>query len=134
MTTPLEKAIVRIINAARDSVGTGFVFTDDGLIATCAHIIESVGAEPGASVTIIFHATNETRQATVDPAWWRASDAEDVAILRLNGELPATVKPVPLGSSAGVANHTFETLGFARANATRRYSGERHSPGQNHAE
>ncbi|MBE7557284.1 MAG: trypsin-like peptidase domain-containing protein [Anaerolineales bacterium] len=118
MAFKLETAIVRIVAPNGGTVGTGFVLTDDGLIATCAHVIADVGIGPGETVNFVFPCTGEEGQAVVEVDWWREPEAEDVAILRLIGELPEPVKPLPLGASAGAANHSFETIGFPPTNST----------------
>ncbi|MBE7557287.1 MAG: serine protease [Anaerolineales bacterium] len=114
----LTTSIVRIIKIAGDTIGAGFILTDDGLIATCAHVVANAGVRPGETVKIVFHYTGEERQAVVEAEWWRKPEAEDVAILRLIGELPEPVKPLPLGTSAGAASHPFETMGFPPTNPT----------------
>ncbi len=109
-------AIVRILDQYGDTTGTGFVLTDDGLIATCAHVVASAGTGPSDTVRLVFHHTDDEASATVEPDGWRDPEAEDIAILRLDGSLPEGVKPVPLGSAAETANHSFETFGFPDAN------------------
>lgn len=118
MSIDLTKGIVCIINSAGEILGAGFALTDDGLIATCAHVIADAGVGPGETINFVFHCTGEERQAVVEADWWREPDAEDVAILRLIGELSEQVNPLPLGASAGVANHPFETMGFPTPNPT----------------
>ena len=115
MSTDLTAGIVRVLNSKGVTAGTGFVVTDDGHIATCAHVVEGAGAEPGDTLRIVFHATGEEAKAETGLDWWRVPDAEDVAILRLAGTLPDGVKPLPLGSSAGVEGHTLTTFGFPDA-------------------
>jgi len=60
------------------TVGTGFVLTSNGLIATCAHVVRTAGAGPGDTMRVVLYATGEERQARVDPEWWRTSGVEDV--------------------------------------------------------
>ena len=115
MPGDLSKGIVRILDSDGDTAGTGFVVTDDGLIATCAHVVQGAGAEPGDTVRVAFHATGEEREAQVEPAWWRDPDAEDVATLRLDRPLPEGVTSLSLGSSAGVEGHILTTFGFPDA-------------------
>jgi len=115
MTEGLTAGIVRILDSEGKTAGTGFVITDDGLIATCAHVVQGAGAGPGDTVRVVFHATGEEHEAKVEPAWWRAPNAEDVAILRLDGPVPEGVIPLSLGSSAGVEGHTLTTFGFPDA-------------------
>ena len=50
--------IVRILDEQGQTVGTGFILTDDGLIATCAHVIESAGAKPDENVQLVFYVTS----------------------------------------------------------------------------
>lgn len=115
----LTVGIVRILDPSGATTGTGFVVTDDDLVATCAHVVEAAGAGPGDSVDIIFHSTGEVRQAKVETAWWCASDAEDVAILCIDGLPPEGVKPLLLGSSGGTSGG----LGFPRCQSGRGHMG-----------
>jgi hypothetical protein len=104
--------IVRILHAAGDTVGTGFVVSADGLVATCAHVVRDAGAGPGDTIGLVFHATSDEGQATVEPAWWTEPDAEDVAILRVEGALPEGIAVARLGRSAGAEDQTLDTYGF----------------------
>jgi len=112
MTIDLKPSIVRVVGPDGTTVGTGFVVTDDGLVATCAHVVEAAGAGPGDTVRVVFHATGEEREALVEPDWWRDPDAEDVAILRLEGPLPEEATPLDLGAAEGSANHPFRAFGY----------------------
>jgi S1-C subfamily serine protease len=115
MNADLKAGIVRVIGPDGETAGTCFLVTDDGLIATCAHVVENAGARPGDTVRVAFHATGEEREAQVEPAWWRGPDAEDVAVLRLDGPLPERAMSLSLGSSAGVGGHVLSTFGFPDA-------------------
>lgn len=115
----LTAGIVRILNPYGTTAGTGFV-ADDGLIATCSHVVQSQESrwrgEPRPDyVDLVFRATGDRRRAMVEPEWWRVADAEDVAILRLKGPLPEGVTPLLLGSSGGTSGHPFKTFGFPAA-------------------
>ncbi len=116
MSSDLINGIVRILHLSGASAGTGFLVSADGLIVTCAHVVES--AQSGNEVAIIFHCTGEKRTARVVPESWRGPDAEDVAFLRVQGPLPDTAKPLPIGSSQGTTGHEFKTLGFPEAKST----------------
>lgn len=108
----LRASVVSILKADRTIIGTGFVVSDDGLIATCAHVVRYAGAEPGDTVDLIFHATGERRVARADLEYWRDPSAQDVAFLRLEGSLPSKTHPVMLGGSAEAYDHRFSTFGF----------------------
>ncbi|MBE7557289.1 MAG: serine protease [Anaerolineales bacterium] len=105
-------SIVRILNTSGQSVGTGFVLTDEGLIATCAHVIETAGGAPGDTLEIVFHHRGEEAIAIVDPDSWCDPQAEDVAILHLKAPLPKGIAPLPLRNSTGATGQTFHTFGF----------------------
>ena len=104
--------IVRILHPNSQTSGTGFVVSSDGLISTCAHVIMALGVGPGDVIDLVLHATREQRQAIVEREYWRDSDAEDIAFLRLQGTLPKEVVPLPLGHSAHADDHSFSTYGF----------------------
>ncbi len=115
MVNELTAGLVRILDSTGATVGTGFVVTDEGLIATCAHLVQGAGAGSGDTVRIAFHATGEEHEAQVELAWWRSPDSEDVAILRLDVPLPEGVTPLLLGNSADVVGHALTTFGFPAA-------------------
>lgn len=116
MKVDLQAGIVRILNQDGTTAGTGFLVTGDGLMATCAHVVEAAGASPGDALRIVFHAIGEEHAATVEPAYWRASTAEDVAILRLEGSLPEGIAPLPLGGSTRAKiGDVLSTFGFPDA-------------------
>jgi hypothetical protein len=63
MTIDLKAGIVRVLRPNGETSGTGFVVIDDGLIVTCAHVVEAAGVGSGDSVHIVFHAIGEERGA-----------------------------------------------------------------------
>jgi WD40 repeat protein len=113
----LKAGTVRVIRSDSETAGAGFVVSENGLIATCSHVIQPEASQKTVEprpekVHVIFCATGEQMAARVLPEFWRPADREDVAILQLEGELPTFVKPLPIGSSAGSGNHAFQTFGF----------------------
>jgi hypothetical protein len=113
MAFDLSSGVVGVLKPDRTTVaGTGFVVASDGLIATCAHVVQYAGAGPGDTVDLIFHATSERRVAKVVPEYWRAPDAWDVAVLRLEGSVPDGAYSLLLGEAAEAYQHHFSTYGF----------------------
>jgi WD40 repeat protein len=106
----LITSVIRVLNTTDQTLGTGFIITDDGFIATCAHVV-TAGKGPVDSVHIAFHATGETTVAHVETL----RETEDVAILRLNTPLPEDVCPLQLGASHDTKHRTFDTFGFPAA-------------------
>ena len=119
MNTDFKFGVVRIIDDKRNTVGSGFVVTADGLIVTCAHVIEL--ARSNNYVQLFFYdphsakETQEVRIARIEPDYWRDAAAEDVAFLHLEEPLPKAVVPLPLGSSFNTQGQTFRSFGFPEA-------------------
>ncbi len=119
MNTDFKAGVVRIIDAGGKTAGTGFVVTSDGLIVTCAHVIDVARSDD--SIHLIFYDPSsakekrEVRVARVEPDYWRDAAAEDVAFLRLEGPLPKEAVPLPLGSSFNTQGQTFRSFGFPEA-------------------
>ena len=115
MNIDLLHGIVRILRPDGTTSGTGFLVTRDGLIVTCTHVIpvQGDGKPKQDKISLIFQETGEKREATVEI--WRVQDEEDVAVLRLEGDLPVGVQILPLGSSGGTSGHRFKTYGFPDA-------------------
>ena len=109
----LTRGIVCILCNYKRPAGTGFVVSTatEILIVTCAHVL---GEPRPEQVTIVFQATGERREAKVIDQWWRSQVAEDVAILRIVGDLPQQVQPFLLGTAAGTRGHIIHTFGFPK--------------------
>ena len=116
MAIDLKAGIVRILNPDGSTAGTGFVLSDEGLVATCAHVVQDSSGGPPDSVALLLHATGDEAQATVEPDGWRPADAEDVAILRLTEGLLEGIEPLQVARSNWSKGHRFETFGFPPAN------------------
>jgi len=115
MDIGLKRAVVRITNSDCPEFGTGFVASEDGLIATCAHVVRDIGAEPNDKIEVFFHVAGQRRYAHVVPEYWRDPNAEDISILHLEGDLPEGIQPLPLGRSMGTTVHPFQTYGFSES-------------------
>ena len=86
MSVDLKASIVRVARPDGTTVGTGFVVAGNGLIATCAHVVEAAVDGPEDSVRMVFHATGEEHEAQVEPDWWRAPDVVSALLNALNHE------------------------------------------------
>ena len=117
MNDHLLNGIVAILTAKGVVAGTGFVVGPKRLIVTCAHVIEAArqASEQDAPV-LRFHASTGGKkfQFQLVEQYWRASNAEDVAILQIREELPEEVQPLVLGSSNGKSGHEFKAFGFPK--------------------
>ena len=115
MFTDLRTGVVRILKANGRTAGTGFVITDDGLLATCSHVVSLASEGGDGSLDILFHETKEKRRARVQEEL--SSPSEDVAILRVEGPLPLGARPLPIAPSLGSRNLPFSTFGFPEPKA-----------------
>jgi hypothetical protein len=96
-----DACIVRITDAQGKTKGTGFLVSTDGLITTCIHVVE--GTEP----CVAFPGGGPR------PAQVIATDqVHDVAILRIEGELPHEAEPVRLGHSTHAYDRGFRSRGY----------------------
>jgi hypothetical protein len=112
MNIDLTAGIVRIIRPDGETAGTGFLVTDNGLIATCAHVVEAAGAGPGERVRLAFQSGESPVEAEVLTDGWYPD--QDVAFLRLATPLSDGVTLVTLGASIGTSGHTFRAFGYPR--------------------
>jgi hypothetical protein len=70
----LTEGIVHILDSTGDTAGPGSVLTEDGLMATCAHVVESAGAGSDDTVRLVFHHTGDEATTAVEPDGWRESE------------------------------------------------------------
>jgi hypothetical protein len=115
-----QQAIVKILAPDGSTAGTGFVVSAQGLLVTCAHVIQGEAAQRRGdplpeSAAIQFYATGDPGRAARLAEYWRGLP-QDVAFLQMQGELPAGVEPLPLGAWSGAAESAWQSFGFPPAN------------------
>lgn len=93
-------------------VGAGFL-VGEGVVVTCAHVVEAAGGAPGAMVELRFPQVSGMPMTvgTVLVRSWRGPDAEDVAFVRVRN-MPKSANPVTLRSAAGCRGHRVSSFGF----------------------
>ncbi|MFB7243623.1 trypsin-like peptidase domain-containing protein [Streptomyces populi] len=108
----LVAAVAQIIGPDGAVAGTGFMVAD-GVVVTCAHVVEAAGSGPGEGVLLSFpHVRGADRvEGWVPGELWRSPEAEDVAFVRLNGT-PAGARTMPLGSAEGCRGRQIRSFGF----------------------
>jgi len=70
MSVDLKASIVRITRPGGGTAGTGFVVTDEGLIATCAHVVQAEddrkhGSPRPEYVDVVIRSASDRRRANV---------------------------------------------------------------------
>ncbi|MGW3653248.1 nSTAND1 domain-containing NTPase [Streptomyces sp. NPDC000878] len=110
----LLAAVARVLGPDGSVAGVGFLVAE-GVVATCAHVVEAAGGGPGKDVLLSFpHVANADRVAGQVPGeLWRAAEGEgeDVAFIRLTGT-PAGMRSLPLASAKGCRGHHVCSYGF----------------------
>ncbi|WP_159100461.1 nSTAND1 domain-containing NTPase [Streptomyces lunaelactis] len=105
-------AVFQVLAADGGVTGAGFL-TDEGTGFTCAHVVRRAGGSPGDRVEVVFpHLPDAPRvMADVVAEGWRAPEADDVAVLRLEA-VPAGARGMAVGVSAGCRGHRVFSFGF----------------------
>ncbi|WP_189192691.1 nSTAND1 domain-containing NTPase [Streptomyces albiflavescens] len=108
----LAAAVAQVLGPGGKVAGAGFLVTE-GVLVTCAHVIEDAGGGPGSRVHVAFpHVEGAPRaEGVVSEDLWRAPEREDVAVVRLSG-MSAGRRVLPLGSAAGCRGHQVRSFGF----------------------
>jgi tetratricopeptide (TPR) repeat protein len=113
----LKAGIVRILDQNNATVGTGFLVTDDGLVATCAHVVEAtLGLPEGklripqGEVELDFPLLAPGRILTGRVTHWQPE--RDFAGLYLVDTPPNDAQPVLLITTDDLWGHAFRAFGF----------------------
>ncbi|MFH8799416.1 trypsin-like peptidase domain-containing protein [Streptomyces sp. NPDC017936] len=109
----LPPAVARILGPDGAVAGAGFLVAE-GILVTCAHVVEAAGGGPGRTVLLSFsHAGGADRtEGRVPAELWRAVEDEDVAFVRVDGGTPVGAGVLPLGSAEGCRGHQVRSYGF----------------------
>lgn len=110
MRVDLQDGTVRILKPDGSTAGTGFVVKNNGLIATCVHVVQAAGAMPNGQVSLTFHRDDTPLKAKVVPGGWHPSD--DIAFLKLAEPESRGLAAVTLGSACGSNGHRYQALGY----------------------
>lgn len=81
-------------------------------IVTCAHVVSFAHENSSNNITL-QSANGEYYQAQVVADFWRAENAEDVAVLQL-AQPTKSIEPLLLGASVDTNGHRFSSFGFPR--------------------
>ncbi|MGW5861664.1 nSTAND1 domain-containing NTPase [Streptomyces sp. NPDC055239] len=108
----LPSTVVQVLSSQGGVAGAGFLASQD-VVITCAHVVALAGHGPEAVVSLRFSSAPGTPEIRgwIDPNAWRSSEAEDVAVIRLDAT-PAGAEPLPLGSAVGCRGHGVRSFGF----------------------
>ncbi|MET9897063.1 trypsin-like peptidase domain-containing protein [Streptomyces sp. NPDC006446] len=112
IASDMVAAVARIIGPDGAVAGTGFLVAD-GVVVTCAHVVEAAGGGPGEDILLSFpHVQGADRvEGRVARELWRSAEDEDVAFIRLSGSW-AGIRTMPLGSAEGCRGHQVRSFGF----------------------
>jgi len=121
------RAVARLMQADGQAVGAGFLIAPS-YVMTCAHVVlQALGHEdfespehqkpPAEPVRLDFPLASLGSQPILARVveWWPYSDnRDDIAVLKLETELPVGLRPIPFKSIEfdGCRGHAFKVYGF----------------------
>ncbi|MFR9728327.1 trypsin-like peptidase domain-containing protein [Saccharopolyspora sp. MS10] len=112
-TGVLDAAVLRVFDAAGRAVGLGFLVAD-GLALTCAHVVPGGGVVPlGRAVEVDLPLLRPDARVAARVELWVPAQvaAGDVAVLRIEGELPGA-RPVRLIDADELREHPARIFGL----------------------
>ncbi|MFE2601029.1 trypsin-like peptidase domain-containing protein [Streptomyces sp. NPDC059396] len=108
----MTAAVAQILSGDGEVAGAGFLIAGD-LVVTCAHVVRAASHGPGDRVRLAFpnagHSPRLTGVVLTEP--WRTPEAEDIAVLRLDGT-PTGLDPLLLGSAEHCRGHRVRAFGY----------------------
>jgi tetratricopeptide (TPR) repeat protein len=108
----LRRSIVQIRTKDGDGAGVGFVLNEEGLVVTCAHVVQRTGVGPGDQIIVVFPDSSSVFEALVEDDGWCDPRGNDLAFLQISKEIPEDVIPAQLGVSSDSMSNSFASFGF----------------------
>jgi len=68
----LHGGVVQVLDDAGNTMGASFVLTEDGLLVTCAHVVEAEHARPGQALHVAFHSDFQGTADVEEEGWCRS--------------------------------------------------------------
>lgn len=117
-----KSSITRIYDIYDNVVGAGFLVSNQ-YVLTCAHVItaalnipEDTKEIPTQLITLDFPLIGNGEKLKAQVVFWKPVSStekiEDIAGLKLNGNLPNMAQPVQLVEAENVKDHPVEIFGF----------------------
>lgn len=121
---PPESAVARFRDGAGAVVGAGFL-VDGGLVVTCTHVVAAAlgrdeGERPDQRITLEFPVRGPAGPAhrTATVVGWTPTgpdDRGDIAVLRLDDDVPDGVRPARLSPAPAPVDAEIDAFGFPAA-------------------
>jgi len=111
MSEPTD-GIVRVLAPSGETAGTAFLASEDGLVVTCAHVVDAALATDGSVALAFLAAPGTGGSASVEQACTSPAASLDLAVLRLRDAPPAGATRFVLGNSADALGGVYRTFGF----------------------
>ena len=119
-SAPLDPCLIRLFGP-RQAVGAGFLVAPR-LAATCAHVIASAlglkdipARAPDSPVALDFPLLRAGARLSGRVVAWQPPQEDgggDIALLELDGDLPAEAQPAALVQADDLWGHAFRAFGF----------------------
>ena len=119
---PFLAGIVRILNKQNGSAGSGFIIALSRpylFIATCTHVIQQAYPEalelPQAkTIPLLFQTDSSVVPMLASVEMTTPDTAQDITILRVEGDIPKRVRPLRLCLATDIAGRHVWTFGYPR--------------------